>query len=115
MYQGFYFCIIIMPRYCIHLSLILLIAMSFGTGCRPSPPIKHYRIGFSQCGEADHWRKSMLAEMQRELSFHPGIELIYKQADDNSQLQVRQVKELLAQDIDLLIISPNEARPLTLR
>jgi signal transduction histidine kinase/DNA-binding response OmpR family regulator len=55
----------------------------------------------------------MLAEMQRELSFHPGVELIYKQADDNSQLQVQQVKELLAQNIDLLIISPNEARPLT--
>lgn len=55
----------------------------------------------------------MLAEMQRELSFHPGVELIYKQADDNSRLQVQQVKELLAQGIDLLIISPNEARPLT--
>jgi signal transduction histidine kinase/DNA-binding response OmpR family regulator len=55
----------------------------------------------------------MLAEMRRELSFHPGIELIYKQADDNSALQVKQVKELLAQDIDLLIISPNEASPLT--
>lgn len=55
----------------------------------------------------------MLAEMQRELSFHPGIELIYKQADDNSQLQVAQVRELLAEGIDLLIISPNEAKPLT--
>jgi signal transduction histidine kinase/DNA-binding response OmpR family regulator len=55
----------------------------------------------------------MLAEMQRELSFHPGIKLIYKQADDNSELQVKQVRELLAEGIDLLIISPNEARPLT--
>lgn len=109
----FYFCIIIMPRYRIHLRFVLLIVLAFWTGCRPSPPVKHYRIGFSQCGDADHWRKSMLAEMQRELSFHPGIELIYKQANDNSRLQVQQVKELLAQDIDLLIISPNEARPLT--
>ncbi|WP_298739978.1 substrate-binding domain-containing protein [uncultured Chitinophaga sp.] len=102
-----------MPRYCIQLPVILWILLAFGAGCRPSPPVKHYRIGFSQCGDADHWRKSMLAEMRRELSFYPGIELIYKQADDNSNVQVRQVKELLAQDIDLLIISPNEARPLT--
>ena len=111
--RAFYFCIIIMPRYCIHPPIVLLIVLTCWAGCRPSPPVKHYRIGFSQCGDADHWRKSMLAEMQRELSFHPGIELIYKQADDNSELQIRQVKELLARDIDLLIISPNEARPLT--
>ncbi|MFD2887153.1 substrate-binding domain-containing protein [Chitinophaga cymbidii] len=90
--------------------LLLLIVMA---GCRQSPEPRHFRIGFSQCGDADHWRKSMLAEMQRELSFHPGIELIYKQADDNSQLQVKQVQELMAEGIDLLIISPNEARPLT--
>lgn len=82
-------------------------------GCRTSTPARHFRIGFSQCGDADHWRKAMLAEMRRELSFHTGIQLIYKQADDNSALQVQQVRELLAQDIDLLIISPNEARPLT--
>ncbi len=111
--RVFQFSIITMPRYCIQLPVILWILLAFGAGCRPSPPVKHYRIGFSQCGDADHWRKSMLAEMRRELSFYPGIELIYKQADDNSNVQVRQVKELLAQDIDLLIISPNEARPLT--
>ncbi|WP_346320690.1 substrate-binding domain-containing protein [Chitinophaga sp. YIM B06452] len=90
--------------------LVILILLA---GCRPSPERRHFRIGFSQCGEADHWRRSMLAEMQRELSFHPGISLIYKQADDNSGLQVKQVRELLAEGIDLLIISPNEARPLT--
>ncbi|HQW13940.1 MAG TPA: substrate-binding domain-containing protein [Niabella sp.] len=72
-----------------------------------------YRIGFSQCGDADKWRKSMLTEMNRELTFFPELELIYKQADDNSSKQVKQVKELLAENIDLLIISPNEAQPLT--
>ena len=51
--------------------------------------------------------------MNRELTFFPELELIYKQADDNSRKQVEQVKELLAENIDLLIISPNEAQPLT--
>ncbi|QEH42628.1 substrate-binding domain-containing protein [Chitinophaga sp. XS-30] len=101
------------PHFLSRTVLVVLILSAFAAGCGQPAKIRHFRIGFSQCGDADHWRKSMLAEMQRELSFHPDIELIYKQADDNSQLQIRQVKELLAEGIDLLIISPNEASPLT--
>lgn len=51
--------------------------------------------------------------MKRELTFHPNVHFIYRQADGNSQTQVKQVNELLQQKIDLLIISPNEAEPLT--
>ncbi len=74
---------------------------------------KKYRVGFSQCGDADNWRKAMLSEMKTELVFHPDVELIYKQANDSSTLQIEQVRELLDSRIDLLIISPNEAKPLT--
>jgi len=87
--------------------------VSFLQSCDIKKPVKKYKIGFSQCGEADKWRKAMLAEMNRELSFNPELELIYKHAADNSLKQVEQVKELLAENIDLLIISPNEAQPLT--
>jgi signal transduction histidine kinase/DNA-binding response OmpR family regulator/ABC-type xylose transport system substrate-binding protein len=81
--------------------------------CKREKPTKEFLIGFSQCGDADNWRKSMIEEMRRELAFNPGFKLLYKQADDNSTLQIKQVKELLSEDIDLLIISPNEAAPLT--
>ncbi len=55
----------------------------------------------------------MLADMKREMAFHPGIEFLYQDAKDNSQLQAQQVGELIKERIDLLIISPNEAQPLT--
>jgi signal transduction histidine kinase/DNA-binding response OmpR family regulator len=55
----------------------------------------------------------MLEEMKRELSFHPNIQFLYEQAGGDSQRQIEQVQELLNQNIDLLIISPNEADPLT--
>jgi ABC-type sugar transport system substrate-binding protein len=55
----------------------------------------------------------MLDEMRSELSFHPKVRFIYLQADGSSEKQVSQVKELAKEDIDLLIISPNEAEPLT--
>jgi len=100
---------------CHHSStgLFLIIALSFiFSSCTKESP-KQFTIGFSQCVESDAWRKTMLEGMKRELSFHPGITLIYRQADANTQKQIKQVKELLQQKIDLLIISPNEAEPLT--
>lgn len=51
--------------------------------------------------------------MQRELSFHPGTELIYRDAKDSSDLQVQQIRDLLKENIDILLVSPNEAQPLT--
>jgi len=55
----------------------------------------------------------MLQDMQRELSFHPGTELIYRDAKDSSDLQVQQIRDLLKENIDILLVSPNEAQPLT--
>lgn len=95
-------------RYCFFCVCIIFIP-----SCDSESKTKKYKIGFSQCGDADMWRTAMLTEMNRELSFNPELELIYKQANDNSSKQVEQVKELLAENIDLLIISPNEAQPLT--
>ncbi|MEX6687973.1 substrate-binding domain-containing protein [Danxiaibacter flavus] len=83
------------------------------SSCELNKETRKFRIGFSQCGDADDWRKSMLGEMKRELAFYPEMELLYKQADDNSEKQVQQVRALLKEKINLLIISPNEAQPLT--
>ncbi|MFL5743468.1 MAG: substrate-binding domain-containing protein [Niastella sp.] len=85
----------------------------FLVACNSQKKQDTYTIGFSQCVESDAWRKTMLKEMKRELAFHPNVHFIYRQAAGNSQTQVQQVNELLQQKIDLLIISPNEAEPLT--
>ncbi|MFB2118297.1 substrate-binding domain-containing protein [Parapedobacter sp. 2B3] len=74
---------------------------------------KKYRIGFSQCTGDLSWRKATVDALQRELAFHPGAELIYRNAGDNSDLQVEQIAELVHSDIDILLVSPNEAQPLT--
>lgn len=72
-----------------------------------------YTIAFSQCTGSDMWRRTMLEDMKTELSLHPEINFIYRDADGNSEKQITQVSQLLHQKIDLLIISPNEAKPLT--
>ena len=51
--------------------------------------------------------------MKRELAFHPEVKFLYRQADGNSSKQISQVYDLVKNKIDILIISPNEAEPLT--
>ncbi len=70
-----------------------------------------YVIGFSNCTGNDAWRRTMLQEMQRELSFHPQLKLSYRDAQESNTRQVQQIKELIEQGVDLLIVSPNEAEP----
>ena len=83
-------------------------------GCGPpAARAPAYRIGFSQCSTKGPWRQAMLAGMERELSFHPEVQLRLLNADDNSARQRRQIKELLAGGIDLLIVSPYEEEPVT--
>ena len=74
---------------------------------------ENWVIGFSQCVDDDAWRQAMLAEMKKELAFHPGVELIYRNADGSSQQQISDIRELQQANIDLLIVSPNEADPIT--
>jgi signal transduction histidine kinase/AraC-like DNA-binding protein/CheY-like chemotaxis protein len=94
-------------------SFILFVLSLQFCSCSPSVSSKKFTIGFSQCTGTDDWRKTMEAEMRRELSFHNNVELIYKNADGNSEKQIAQIEELIKEHIDLLIISPNEVKPLT--
>lgn len=55
----------------------------------------------------------MLEEMKMELSLRSGTALIYMDANNSSSKQIQQVEKMVSDGIDLLIISPNEASPLT--
>ena len=73
---------------------------------------KKYRIGFSQCTFGDAWRQTMQKEVQRELAFHPEIELIIKDANLSAVKQIAQIQELIDEKVDLLIAIPAEAEPI---
>jgi signal transduction histidine kinase/CheY-like chemotaxis protein/AraC-like DNA-binding protein len=96
--------------------LILLMTVLF-CSCitHPDKPKRKYIIGFSQCTTGDEWRKVMNEEMQREIRLNRDyeIELVIKDALDDNEKQIKDIKELISSGIDLLIVSPNEAKPLT--
>jgi signal transduction histidine kinase/DNA-binding response OmpR family regulator len=91
-------------------ALVLLLLVGCARADKTPPT---YRIGFSQCSNAGPWRKAMLAGMKRELSFHPEVQLRVLDAHDNSTVQQQQIRQLVSEGIDLLIVSPYEAEPIT--
>lgn len=92
-------------KYC-----FLLIICVCGISCTTKS--NEWIIGVSQCSN-DAWRTSMNNEIMREASFHPNLKINIKTAKDNSQKQIEDIESFISSDVDLLIISPNEAVPLT--
>lgn len=70
-------------------------------------------IGMSQCNLGEPWRVQMNQDVKLAAEKHPNLKVVFKDAQNDSLRQRAQVEELLAQKIDLLIISPKEAAPLT--
>lgn len=94
-------------------SIFIAILMSgWLISCQEEAEVKKFRIGFSQCC-ADPWRDEMESEMKREQAFHPEVELKIMRANNDSETQIQQIRQLVNEGADLLIISPNESRPLT--
>jgi signal transduction histidine kinase/DNA-binding response OmpR family regulator len=52
-------------------------------------------------------------EMQREIGFHKDANIIIRSVKDDTQKQIEDIEWLIEQDVDLLIISPNESKALT--
>jgi len=74
---------------------------------------KTFLIGMSQCNLGEPWRVQMNADLTRAAARHPQLRLVFKDAQNDSLRQRAQVEELKAQRVDVLIISPKEAAPLT--
>ena len=106
--KGFY------PRLATSFTLLYVSCLvSCILACNADKKDKKYIIGFSQCTFGDVWRKTMQKEMKRELSFHPEIDLVVKDANLSAEKQIEQIKSLIDQKVDLLIVSPSEAEPVT--
>jgi len=55
----------------------------------------------------------MNTEMRHEALLHPGVQLLIKTVEDDTQQQIKDIEDFISQEIDLLIVSPNEATPMT--
>jgi len=74
---------------------------------------KTYLIGMSQANKGEPWRQAMNDQLAAAAKQHPELNVVFADAAQNNTKQVADVENFLQQKIDLLIISPNEAAPLT--
>ena len=70
-------------------------------------------IGMSQCNLGEPWRVQMNADIKQAAEQYPEIEVIFKDAQNDNLRQRSHVEEFISSEVDLLIISPKEAAPLT--
>lgn len=73
---------------------------------------KTYVIGVSQCSE-DSWRMKLNDELRDATYLHDNVKLHVVSADDNDKHQIRQINAFMKEDVDLLIVSPNQMNTVT--
>jgi ribose transport system substrate-binding protein len=107
-------------------SILAALCLALALGCSKSESVssearteargtaeKPWVIGVSQANLGEPWRVQMNADIAEAAKAHPEMKLVFKDAQNDSLRQRAHVEELVAQKIDLLIISPKETAPLT--
>ncbi|MCJ7680594.1 MAG: substrate-binding domain-containing protein [Candidatus Aminicenantes bacterium] len=102
---------------------LCVLLMSFGCGGKETPSETsgesvesgraEWVIGMSQCNLGEPWRVQMNLDIKQEAEKHPEIKIIFKDAQNDSMKQRSQVEEYISAGVDLIIVSPKEAAPLT--
>src|ERR1700736_5197460 len=98
------------------LLLAASISICIAAGAAESgPPAEGriWQIGVRQCNLGEPWRVQMNADLQRAAATHPDLHLVFKDAQNDTLRQRSQIEEFVNAHVDLLIVSPKEAVPLT--
>jgi ribose transport system substrate-binding protein len=106
-----------------HVSLLiiaLIIGLVVFAGCpkkaadKGTQPAKaKWTIGMSQCNLGEPWRVQMNADVKSAADKHPEIRVVFKDAQNDTLKQRSQMEEFISAGVNLIIISPKEAAPLT--
>jgi galactofuranose transport system substrate-binding protein len=88
----------------VQIFLVAILVLSFGHRAEG----KTYTIGFAQSDTAESdWRKAN-TESFRDAAKELGIELVFRDAGGKTDVQRRQVQDLIEQKVDAIVLSANE-------
>lgn len=90
--------------------IVILFCFLGMVACHQDVP--HFRIGVAQCSD-DSWRHKMNDEILREAMFYDGVAVEIRSAGNDNRKQAEDVRYFMDKGVDLLIISANEAAPMT--
>jgi len=74
---------------------------------------KTHTIGMSQCNLGEPWRVQMNADVKAAADAFDDVKIIFKDAQNDTLKQRAHVEEFVSAGVDLILISPKEAQPLT--
>lgn len=94
------------------LTLLTAATLLFLSGCN-KPSSAKFTIGMSQCNLGEPWRVEMNAQIKAAAEKHPELKVIFKDAQNDTLQQRAHVEEFVSAGVNLIIISPKEAAPLT--
>lgn len=83
------------------------------SGAAPAAPKTSFTIGMSQCNLGEPWRVQMNSDIETAAKAQPELRVIFKDAQNQTTIQQNHVREFVSQGVDLIIVSPLEAAPLT--
>src|SRR5680860_1394750 len=81
--------------------------------CNKNNKTEEIRIGFSQAMTNDDWRRSMNNAMKLQASLNPNIDLTIYDANYEVEKQIEQIEQLIADSLDIIIVSPIQSKPIT--
>jgi ribose transport system substrate-binding protein len=90
-----------------------MVLLCVTVAARSSAQQHKWTIGMSQCNLGEPWRVQMNADIKKAAESHPELNVIFKDAQNDNLRQVAHVDEFVRAGVDLIIISPKEAAPLT--
>lgn len=96
-HSGRIFIVVLLP--------VIVSCLCMFLSCRP----RRYHIGVSQCSN-DGWRIKANREIRIGQYQYNNVDVSIVSADNNSQRQVEQIDSMVANGIDLLVVSPSDAQ-----
>jgi len=105
--------------------LVTALSLCLVSGCNQSQPSESsnasgdkkakstFTIAMSQCNLGEPWRVEMNAQIKAAAERHPELKLVFKDAQNDTLQQRSHVEEFVNAGVNLIIISPKEAQPLT--
>lgn len=74
---------------------------------------RSFTIGMSQCNLGEPWRVQMNEDIKNAAAKKANLKVVFKDAQNDTLKQRSHVEEFVSSKVDLIIISPKEAQPLT--
>ena len=87
-------------------ALVLMMALTvLAAGAAFAKP-KQWVVGFSQIGSESEWRTACTVSVQNAFNDDPSFVLIYSDAQQKQENQIKALRAFIAQKVDVIALSP---------